>query len=83
MEAPLQDLERWVAQTEGVSAAFIKELLRTAALLAAEDGTPIVVRDRHIEQGIDELLRVGGELTRQLLGAAGATRDGRSRSECA
>ena len=83
MDTRLDDLERWVAQTEGVSAAFIKELLRTAALLAADERLPIVVEDRHIEAGIEELLRAGGELTRQLLGAAHAGADGRHRLDCA
>ena len=37
------DLRRWIAQTDGVSPAFIEELLRKAALTAAERGEPTVV----------------------------------------
>ena len=65
----LGDRERWVARTEGVSAAFIRELLRKAALFAAEesDDPPLVVRDRHLAEGLTELV-AGGALTKSLLG---------------
>ncbi len=62
----------WVRRTNGVSAAFIRELLRKAAVLAAEDGAPsggkLVVTDRHMEEGTAELLVAGGPLTKTLLG---------------
>jgi hypothetical protein len=65
----LDDRERWVARTEGCSAAFIRELLRKAAVFAAEeDGAePLVVRDRHLAEGLAELV-VGGAMTQTLLG---------------
>jgi hypothetical protein len=73
-------LDRLVQRTEGVSPAFIRELLRKAALLAvlaageSADGDgldgPIVVSDRHLDQAMQELVLDGGELTRRLLGAA-------------
>ncbi|MFO0847057.1 MAG: AAA family ATPase [Gemmataceae bacterium] len=64
------DPDRWVARTQGVSAAFIRELLRKAAVLAAEDAPDgeLAVADRHIEEGLAELLVAGGPLTRTLLG---------------
>lgn len=64
----------WVRRTNGVSAAFIRELLRKAAMLAAEaDGTgnELVVTDRQMEEALAELLVAGGPMTRALLGFAG------------
>jgi hypothetical protein len=74
-----EGLGRLVQRTEGVSPAFIRELLRKAALLAvlptggsAEgDGNAIVVAERHLDQAMHELVLDGGELTRRLLGASG------------
>jgi ATP-dependent 26S proteasome regulatory subunit len=75
------DLDRLVQRLEGVSPAFIRELLRKAALLAVlpADGSTdgdgasgeIVVEPRHLDQDIHELVLDGGDLTRRLLGAAG------------
>jgi hypothetical protein len=65
------DLKRWVDQTNGVSPAFIEELLRKATLLAAERGesgpTPKLI-DADIQNSIRELVYFGGELTQKLLG---------------
>ena len=54
----LERLPQLVEQTEGVSAAFIRELMRKAALFAADEG--------------DELALEGSELTKRLLGASRA-----------
>ena len=40
-----------IACTEGVSAAFLRELLRKAALAAADEGAGRAVEDRHLESG--------------------------------
>jgi hypothetical protein len=61
-----------IDRTQGVSAAFMRELLRRAAALAAEDGAPIVVRDRHIDDALRDLLVAGGEVLRNLFGVAKA-----------
>ena len=63
-----------------MSPAFIRELLRKAALLAvlptgrtgSQDGDidAIVVTEQHLDQAMHELVLDGGELTRRLLGAA-------------
>lgn len=64
------DLELYIRKTEGVSAAFIRELLRKAALFCAEDGDSSVVEDQHLKEALHELIVDGGELTKLLLGAA-------------
>lgn len=76
LKLELADLAVWVKRTKGVSAAFIRELLRKAAVLAADDaptGGALVVTDKHIEEALAELLVAGGPLTRALLGSAGST----------
>jgi hypothetical protein len=65
------DLKRWVAQTDGVSPAFIEELLRKAALIAAERGEigrPMRLTGGDIEDAVRDLVQFGGELTQKLLG---------------
>ena len=65
----LSDAESFVRRTEGASAAFIRELLRRAALIAVEESDPIIINDRHLDEALHELVVAGGELTRSLLGA--------------
>jgi ATPase family associated with various cellular activities (AAA) len=66
--------ETVIERTEGVTAAFLKELLRKAALLAAEGDTaddrdaPIHVTDAHLDAALDQLLDSRNQLTRVLLG---------------
>ncbi len=69
-----------IARTEGVTAAFLRELLRRAALLAAGagpagegngGGTPIRVTGAHLTEALDQLLNAQGQLTRKLLGGRG------------
>src|SRR5262245_26336407 len=68
------DVDRIVERTRGVSAAFIRELLRKAALVSAVEGGDgaIVVSDRHLDEALHDLVVEGGELTKTLLGAAHA-----------
>ena len=72
-----------IGRTDGVTASFMKELLRRAALRAADEsehedaGTPIRVTDAHLTAALDQLLDTRNELTRVLLGGqAGAPRAG-------
>jgi hypothetical protein len=82
-------LARWlIARTEGVTASFLKELLRRAAIYAAEDAAgqgpgaagdvgdaadgPLTVRDAHMNAALDELLDSRSRLTRALLGGYAA-----------
>ena len=65
----LAQMDQFVAKTEGASAAFIRELLRKAALFAADEmAESPVVTDRHIEEALHELVVAGGDLTKSLLG---------------
>ena len=63
--------ESLVDRTEGVSAAFIKELLRRSALLAVTQGdaATTVVSDAYVDAALEELLQTSDGLTRALLGA--------------
>ncbi|MCI0379401.1 MAG: hypothetical protein L0215_17460 [Gemmataceae bacterium] len=71
MKLDVTDWPRLIERTQGASGAFIRELLRKAAVFAAEeDGAgPLVVRDGHMDEGLAELLIAGGPLTKSLLGA--------------
>jgi hypothetical protein len=74
-----------IMRTEGVTAAFIKELLRRAALIAAEDApsddpggpdapagpAPLCVTDAQLSTALNQLLDVRSGLTRTLLGGRG------------
>ena len=57
-----------VARTEGVSASFVKELVRKATLSALIEGES--VSEAHVDQALDDLLTASASLTRSLLGAA-------------
>lgn len=68
-----------IERTDGVTASFLKELLRKAALFAAEasssdderdegDDRPLRVTDAHMTAALDELLGTRNQLTRLLLG---------------
>lgn len=65
----LEQLDGFITKTEGASAAFIRELLRKAALFAA-DRTPDrpVVMDHHVDEALHELVVAGADLTKSLLG---------------
>ena len=72
----LADPEIVISRTEGVTASFLKELLRRAALHAAEDeesgdapNGPLRVTDAHMSAALDRLLDTRSQLTRVLLGA--------------
>jgi ATP-dependent 26S proteasome regulatory subunit len=65
------DMPRWIDKTQGVSPAFIEELLRKSTLMAAERGEasqPMRLTDQDVERALEELIYFGGELTQKLLG---------------
>jgi ATP-dependent 26S proteasome regulatory subunit len=61
------DVDAIVERTNGASPAFIKELLRKAALLAAEAGGELVVTQGHLETALAELAE-GRQLSQRILG---------------
>jgi len=65
------DWDRLVERTTGASGAFIRELLRKAAVFAAEDsnGDELLIEQRHFDESLAELVVAGGTLTHSLLGA--------------
>jgi SpoVK/Ycf46/Vps4 family AAA+-type ATPase len=70
LDLPASRMARVVERTEGASPAFIREVTRRAALLAAGEGTgPVRVTEAQLEQALDDLERSGGELAQSLLGA--------------
>jgi ATP-dependent 26S proteasome regulatory subunit len=71
----LTDVDAVIRRTTGVTASFIKELMRKAALVSAQGsgGTAtITVDDAHMAEALDELLSERSALTRALLGGAGS-----------
>jgi ATPase family associated with various cellular activities (AAA)/AAA+ lid domain len=69
LDVALYERAAIVAETEGVSPAFLRELVRKAALNAARAGSPRV-EDAHFREALD-LLERGGSITRAMLGADG------------
>ncbi len=71
------DLAPLVEATEGVSAAFIKEVVRRAVLLAAvesgDGGQAPTVETRHLTQALAALDAAGAPVLRTLLGARPTT----------
>jgi hypothetical protein len=61
------DVGAIVERTEGVTASFVKELLRKATLVAAANGRTNVT-DADVGAALDELWEYSGALTRALLG---------------
>ncbi|HEY2440582.1 MAG TPA: ATP-binding protein [Solirubrobacteraceae bacterium] len=63
------DLQTAIERTDGVTASFIKELLRRSMLEALhEDGGATAVTGAHLTRALDDLLDSGQQLTRSLLG---------------
>ena len=55
-------------RTEGVSGAFIRELMRRAALGAVHSDGKLEVEAQHLNDALRELAIDGGEFTRSFLG---------------
>ncbi|TGQ07982.1 ATP-dependent Clp protease adaptor ClpS [Mesorhizobium sp. M2E.F.Ca.ET.219.01.1.1] len=59
-----------VARTKGVSAAFIKELMRRAAQASIMQGDGEAVTSQDLAEALDDMLFTGGRLNVRLLGGA-------------
>jgi hypothetical protein len=66
--------ESFVHRIDGASAAFIREMMRKAALFAADESRD-TVEDRHLDEAIHELVVEGGSLTQSLLGFGSANEE--------
>ena len=63
------DVVRIIERTDGVTASFLKELLRRAVLESLFDHTPLrTVTAEHVSRALDDLLDTTQQLTRSLLG---------------
>jgi ATPase family associated with various cellular activities (AAA) len=69
LDVRVSSWDRFVEQTDGASAAFIRELMRRATLLAVDATNEAVVRDEHVAGALHDLAFDGSALTRSLLGA--------------
>ncbi len=65
----VDDMDTYIKRTAGASGAFINEMMRKAALFAAPDGDPIVVKDCHMDEALHEMVVAGGNITKSLLGS--------------
>lgn len=65
-------LETIVRRTKGVSAAFIKELMRRCAQFQIEVSAGNVLAQAAVDSALEEMLFAGGVLNRRLLGGDGA-----------
>ncbi len=70
------DLERMAQETDGVTASFLKELLRRAAVVAAEaagdlpgSAAPLSVSAEHLDAALRELQQTRNAMTRRALGS--------------
>jgi ATPase family associated with various cellular activities (AAA) len=66
-------LETVLDQTDGVTASFLKELLRRAAVVAADredpsDASPLDVSSDDLDTALDDLLDTRNQMTRAVLG---------------
>jgi hypothetical protein len=65
-------LEDYLGATEGASPAYIKELLRRAALIATIETGRAKITDEHMKRAMDELA-AGGELAKRIVGFGSQT----------
>ncbi len=72
VEHEVPALEGLVERTAGVSAAFIKELVRRATLVVADEApAPLLVTTAHLAAALDDLLEHSAPILRSMLGASG------------
>jgi ATPase family associated with various cellular activities (AAA) len=69
LELDVRDRASFIAATEGATPAFIREVLRRAALIAAERGDVTRVTDELVTSAIDELRAGSDQLSRTIIGS--------------
>jgi ATPase family associated with various cellular activities (AAA) len=68
----VKDIDKYVGKTKGASAAFIRELLRKAALTALQETNQLTVTDLHLDDALKDLV-MSGALTKSILGFSPGT----------
>jgi cell division protease FtsH len=68
LKLEVNSLDPFIKRTKNAGGAFIRELMRKAALFASDDRPEIVVEDCHLEEALHELVMHGQEVTKSLLG---------------
>lgn len=69
LQLSAEDTGDVVERTDGVTASFLKELLRRSMLECLSDGQPeLTVTGAHVSRALDDLLDGNQRLTRSLLG---------------
>jgi ATPase family associated with various cellular activities (AAA) len=70
------DVDTIVERTDGVTASFLKELIRRAVLDALYEHTPLrAVAAGHLSRALDDLLDTAQQVTRSLLGVGNDPQD--------
>jgi len=72
LQIPEDLLDQIVRRTKGVSAAFIKELMRRCAQFQIEMSGGKLLAQASVDAALEEMLFAGGTLNRRLLGGEGA-----------
>jgi hypothetical protein len=70
VEVPSPVMDRIVRRTDGMSPAFIKELMRRSAQFQIELGADAVLSQTAVDSAIEEMVFVGGALNLKLLGGS-------------
>jgi chromosomal replication initiation ATPase DnaA len=68
LEVSPEILDRIVSRTKGVSAAFIKELIRRCAQFQIEASAGSPLSQEAVDSALEEMLFLGGSLNRRILG---------------
>lgn len=69
LQLDVRDRATFIATTDGATPAFIREVLRRAALIAAERGAETRVTDELLASAINELREGSDQLTSAILGS--------------
>jgi ATPase family protein associated with various cellular activities (AAA) len=75
LDVPASVVDTIVRRTKGVSAAFIKELMRRAAQFHIETGTDGALQEPAVNQALEDMVFAGGSLNLKLLGGAATALD--------
>lgn len=70
IDVPAELVDLIVRRTQGVSAAFIKELMRRAAQFQIESGLDAILQDTSIDRALEDMVFAGGSLNLKLLGGS-------------